>query len=71
MATPKVVAQGTAGPAGTVNAWIAATKTPLSSLTRSDASEGKVSWWHDPDPVMGVVDVQSDAEFLETRWVAI
>src|ERR1700733_4884624 len=63
MSTPK--AGGiTSRPAGNVNAWIIAAQNRLSS-SPDRASPQKISLWHDPDPEMKVVDVQSDSEFMD------
>ena len=60
----KGVAPVTGEAAGNVDAWITAAQTVLSSPAGS-VSEEKISLWHDPDPVMTVVDVRSDSEFLD------
>jgi hypothetical protein len=51
-------------PVGEVNAWIVTAKTPLSSSPERSSRQKISSLWHDPEPEMKVVDVQSDSEFL-------
>jgi hypothetical protein len=54
----------TSRPAGNVDAWIVAAQNRMSSSPQRAASQ-KISLWHDPDPEMKVVDVQSDSEFMD------
>jgi hypothetical protein len=50
--------------AGNVDAWIIAAQNHLSSSPQRTAPQN-ISLWHDPDPKMKVVDVQSDSEFMD------